>query len=393
MLEEADVIVVGSGFCGSIIARRIAEEFNRKVVVIDKRNHIAGNMYDEKNEYGIMVQKYGPHKLHTNSKQVFDYVNKYGQWEDYKLKCRVYMDGKFTPSPFNFQTIDDYFSKERAREIKYELKRYYKEIDKVTIVEMLECDNLVIRNYAKFLLEKDYRPYTVKQWGISPEDMDVSVLKRVPVRISYKEGYFDDKYQIMPKYGFTHFFGNLLNHNNIMVQLNKNALETIYINEREKSIYLNGKKTDKIIVFTGALDELLNYKYGVLPYRSLEFKWEVHKINSFQDAPVVAYPQEDRFTRITEYTKIPVQESYGTTIIAKEYPIHFNKDDKKKMEPYYPIVSDENREQYNKYLNDIKDITNLYICGRLADYKYYNMDQSILRAFEIYEQIQKKFII
>lgn len=384
-----DSVVVGAGFCGSVIARFLAEEMNKKVLVVERRNHIAGNMYDFKDENDILTQQYGPHTFHTNKKEIYDYINRFGEWIPYELRCMACIDGKFTPSPFNFQTIDDFYSEEEAKEIKEHIKEYYKDQDKTTIVEMLNCSDDVIRKYANFLYEKDYSLYTAKQWGISPEDIDISVLNRVPVLFSYKEGYFEDTYQVMPKYGFTKFFENMLNHPNITIQLETDAVEYIKLDIENKKITFGEESPDVPIIYTGPLDQLLSYKYGILPYRSLRFEYKTLNMKSFQDAPVVAYPQAKDYTRITEYTKIPIQDK-DITKIAIEYPLQYNLGEN--TEPYYPILTTENIVSYNKYKSELENIDNLFICGRLAEFKYYNMDQALERALSMCDIIKEWFI-
>lgn len=371
--ENYDVIVVGCGLSGSVAARELAER-GKKVIILEKRNHIGGNMYDEVDENGILVQKYGPHTFHTNKKELYDYMCKYEEWEPFYLKCMAQIDGKFTPTPFNFQTIDDFYEKDKAEQLKKRIREYYGDVESKAIVELLECKDELIREYANFLFDKDYSLYTAKQWGIKPSEIDVSVLKRVPVNFSYKDRYFEDTYQVMPKHSFTQFFNNLLNHENITVKLNEDALKYLEVDTDNKIVKVNGKKWDKLIVYTGPLDQLLKYKYGVLPYRSLRFDYQTKDTKSYQPAPVVAYPQEEGYTRITEYTKIPVQKK-DKTKIAIEYSLPIN--DEKNVEPYYPVLTDVSQKRYGQYENEIKKIKNIKMCGRLAQFKYFNMDQAL----------------
>ena len=372
-----EYIVVGAGITGAVIARHLAEGGN-KVTVIDRRNHLAGNLYEEKDACGILVQKYGPHIFHTNSKRVYDYITKFGEWEDFFLEVMVYMKDKFTPSPFNFKTIDDYYSKEDAEALKARIREIYGDLPKTTIVEMLGSKDPLIKQYADFLFESDYSLYTAKQWGISPKEIDISVLKRVPVLFSYKTGYFDDEYQCMPKGGFTEVIKNILDHGNITVELGRDALDFISISDGE--VLIDGKKTDKTVVYTGAADELMRCEYGVLPYRSLRFEYKTENTDSYQEAPVVAYPEVEGYTRITEYAKLPPQKTNGKTVIALEYPLPY---EAAKTEPYYPIPTEASSALYAKYREKLDKIPNLILCGRLGDYKYYNMDQAILRALEL----------
>ena len=371
-------LVVGCGISGAVIARYLAEEKGKKVIIIDRRDHIAGNMYDFRDENGIIIQKYGPHAFHTKKGKLFEYMKRYSEWERYELTCMVRMNGKFTPSPFNYQTIDDFYPPEKAEELKTHIRAKYGGAEKTTIVEMLESDDPLIKEYADFLFDNDYSLYTAKQWGISPSEIDVSVLKRVPVLFSYKNGYFDDEFQAMPKNGFTELILNMISHENIDIRLNTDALDILSVSDGR--LLLNGEPTDKTVVYTGAADELLGCKYGVLPYRSLRFEYKTESTDSYQDAPVVAYPQEDGFTRITEFAKLPPQNTDGKTVIALEYPQPYEAGS---SEPYYPILTEQSMALYEKYRAELAQIPNLYLCGRLADFKYYNMDQALERALEV----------
>lgn len=378
-----DCLIVGCGFAGSVIARFLAEQCKRKVLILERRNHIAGNMYDFTDENGIRIQKYGPHTFHTNQKELYDYILKYDNWEAYKLTCMSQIDGKFTPSPFNFQTIDDFYSPKQASELKKRIVEHYPGKQKATIVELIQSPDLMIREYAQFLFDKDYSLYTAKQWGISPAEIDVSVLKRVPVLFSYQNGYFDDTYQVMPKNGFTEFFRNILIHPNIEIRLNTDARQLLTLENNK--ILAGGSLIP--VVYTGALDELFDFRFGPLPYRSLRFDYQTKKIDSFQPAPVVAYPQAKDYTRITEYTKIPVQNVGGATTIAVEYPLQYKPG--VKSNPYYPILTDESTVRYQRYLHEAQKIGNLFLCGRLADYKYYNMDQVLDQSLRMCKTLRK----
>ena len=256
------------------------------------------------------------------------------------------------------------------------------------MVEMLESKNCTVRNYAQFLFDNDYKLYTAKQWGISPDAIDVSVLKRVPVEFSYRVGYFHDKYQFMPETSYTDFFNKLLAHKNIEVKLETEALDFISLDTEKRGLFYKGEKWDKPLIYTGAIDELLGGKYGKLPYRSLKFDWKTLGMDSYQSAPVVAYPQAEGYTRITEYKKLPVQDVPGVTTIAVEYSIPYQKG--RNLEPYYPIPTNENQCLYEKYRTEAEKVENLYLCGRLADYKYYNMDQTLESALKLCKHLKEK---
>lgn len=377
-----DCLIVGCGLSGSVIARALAEQ-GKKVVIWERRNHIGGNMYDYTDSYGLLVQKYGPHTFHTQKKELFDYMCRYEKWEQYQLCCGAVWDNTYTPTPFNFTTIDTFYPKDKAEVLKAKLTKAFEGRRTVTVLEVLQHSDSDIRGYAEFLFEKDYAPYTAKQWGVSPNEIDPSVLKRVPLRFSYDVGYFEDKYQVMPQHSFTYFFENLLDHFNIKVELGIEALDRLSV--QNDKIYIDGHETNIIVVYTGALDELFQGIYGKLPYRSLRFEWKHENIESFQEAAVIAYPQEEGFTRITEYSKLPVQKGKGTTY-AVEYPAVYCNG--QQTEPYYPVLTEESQRQYAQYQALADRIPNLICCGRLADFKYYNMDQALERALDV---CNKKF--
>jgi UDP-galactopyranose mutase len=378
------VLIAGAGFCGSVIARKLAE-CGVSVDIYERRNHIAGNMYDEVDEHGIRVQRYGPHSVHTNSERVHEFLSSYGRFVPYTLTCRAEVNGRLLVSPFNYESIDFLFDTKRAAEMKSALKRAYPNATQATILELLDSTDPLIREWADLLYEEDYTPYTAKQWGISPEEIDKSVLRRVPVLFSYDDQYFYDKYQYVPEDGFTAFFKKLNDHPNITLHLNTDIKERISIDYDKKCI--NGH--DGIVVYTGALDSLMDYEYGVLPYRSLRFDYQTKEVDSFQSAPVVAYPKAEGYTRITEYKKLPVQDIEGKSTVAYEYPLQFDPEDKG-QEPYYPIPNDANAAMYQRYYDRVKDVRNLFICGRLADYKYYNMDNAIERALDTFDIIKQR---
>ncbi|WP_455502571.1 UDP-galactopyranose mutase [Gemmiger sp.] len=376
-MSSNKALVVGCGLCGAVVARHLAEQ-GKQVEIWDRRDHIGGNMYDYKDEHGILVQKYGPHTFHTKVKELYDYMCRYGEWNAYKLTCGAAWDGKYTPTPFDFTTIDTFYPKDKAEQLKAKLQKAYAGQPTATVVDVLQNPDEDIRGYAEYLFQNDYAPYTAKQWGVSPSAIDPSVLKRVPLRFSYDEGYFDDAYQVMPAVSFTTFFEKLLDHPNIQVKLGVEALEHLKV--EGDALKLDGDVVDFPVVYTGALDELFDNVYGRLPYRSLRFEWFYENKESLQDAPVVAYPQEPGYTRITEYKKLPVQNVQGTTY-AKEYPLTYKPEEG--AEPYYPVLTEESNKQYAQYRARAEKVKDLYLCGRLADFKYYNMDQALAKALEV----------
>lgn len=378
-----DYLIVGCGLSGGVIARHFAEQ-GKRVIIWERRDHIGGNMYDYVDEHGFLVQKYGPHTFHTKVKYLYDYMCRYEQWNPYRLTCGAVWDGQYTPTPFNFTTIDTFYEPEHAKKLKAKLKSAFAGRETATVVEVLEHPDEDIRGYAQFLFENDYAPYTAKQWGVNPSEIDPSVLKRVPLRFSYNVGYFDDAYEVMPKHSFTRFFENLLNHPNIEVKLGVEALE--HLKAEGTELLLDGKKLEIPVIYTGALDELFGGIYGQLPYRSVSFDWRYEERDSLQDAPVVAYPKEPGFTRITEYKKLPVQDKFGTCY-AVETSLPYKEG--QKMEPYYPVLTEASQKQYAQYKALADKIPNLICCGRLADFKYYNMDEALDRALAVCEKMKK----
>lgn len=372
-----DCLVIGCGLSGAVIARELAEQ-GKKIEIWERRDHIGGNMYDYIDEHGFLVQKYGPHTFHTKKKYLYDYMCRYESWQDYKLTCGAVWDGKYTPTPFNFTTIDTFYPSDQAASLRKKLQTVFPGREFATVVEVLEHPDPEIRAYAEYLFQKDYAPYTAKQWGVSPAEIDPSVLKRVPLRFSYKEGYFDDPYQVMPVHSFTRFFENLLDCPNIEVRLGANALDRLSVSG--STLLLDGAETTIPVIYTGALDELFWHIYGRLPYRSLQFEWRYSQQDSFQPAPVVAYPQEEGYTRITEYKKLPAQDKPGSSY-AVEYPLPYKEGET--TEPYYPLLTQESQERYRRYRELAEMIPNLFFCGRLGNFKYYNMDQALEAALEI----------
>ncbi len=387
-MEKYDYIIVGAGLAGGILARKLAQNDKKKILIVERRNHIAGNIFDFVDEHGVKIQKYGPHVLHTNSEEVYDYICQFCTPIAYRTKCEAVIDGISTPSPFNFKTIDQFYGEKEATSLKKKLLEYYDNRLSVTVVEMLESEDDDIRKFAEFLFDKDYKLYTAKQWNLQPEEIDPSILKRVPIVLSYGDTYFYDKYEFMPKDGFVELYKNIVNYPGIDIQLNIEALEHITVDEVAGKIKWDGEVVN--LIYTGAIDELFNYKFGILPYRSLYFEYKSINQDSYQNAAIVAYPQVEGYTRITEYTKMPFQKCNCWTNIVYEYPVAYEKNAEIGNEPYYPVLTQSSMETFDKYKKYADIFSNLILCGRLADFKYYNMDQVILRTLELYESMEVK---
>ena len=378
-----EIIIVGSGFAGSVMARLFAEA-GKRVRLLERRNHIAGNMYDYTDDNGIRIQQYGPHTFHTNIDRVYAFLRQYCVFDEYHLKCEAMIDGVATPSPFNFKTIDQFYPAQEAQKLKSRLLEYYKR-ESATVLEMLSSEDRDIRAYAQFLFDKDYKLYTAKQWGLAPEEIDPLVLRRVPIVFNYKDTYFYDKYEGIPQNGFTALFENLLHHPNITMQLGVNALEFLQVQEQDRVVLFDGQSVP--IIYTGAIDELFGYRYGRLPYRSLYFEYERLPQKRFQNAAIVAHPADAACTRIAGYTKLPYQEVGEETVIAREYSVLYDPHNQRGNEPYYPVLTEDSKRMYELYKQYANRFSNLVLCGRLADFKYYNMDMVVNHTLSVFEQI------
>ena len=380
-MNKYDVIIVGSGFAGSTLARKFAED-QKKVLIYEKRSHIAGNMYEEVLDNGVRVHKYGPHIFHTNNQQVFDFLKQYGEWYFYEHRVVGKINNILVPIPFNFRSLELLYNQEESQKIKDKLKEIYPDQKKVSILDLINNSDETIKKFGEFVYKNVFENYTAKQWNIPISEIDKSVINRVPVILGYDDRYFQDQYQYMPKQGYTKLFERLLDHENIEIQLSTNALDDLSI--QEDQIYWKGEKFSGIVIYTGQIDELFDYKFGVLPYRSLDLVFENYDMNYYQSSSVVNYPNEEKFTRITEFKYFSNQLIPKATTILKEYPKKYQIQED--CIPYYAIIDDENREKYNQYDELVQKIPNLYMCGRLAEYKYYNMDTVIERALELYEK-------
>ena len=384
--NDYDVIVVGTGFAGSTMAERMANVLNKKVLVIDKRDTLAGNMYDYMDE-GILIHQYGPHLFHTNIDQVYEYLSKFTKWFPYEHRVLGKVLNNLVPIPFNLTSIEKTFAMDKAERLKKILLENFEMEKKIPILELKKVDNAEINELAEFIYENVFLYYTMKQWGQTPEEIDPEVTKRVPVFLSRDDRYFQDKYQCMPDGGYTELISQMLDSKNIDVKLKTNALDIIKI--RDNKIFINDEEYHGKVIYTGQIDELFNYQYGDLPYRSLEFEFEKLDMSFYQPVGTVNYPtKEDKFTRITEYKHMTMKDCKSEkTIIMREYPCAYARD---KNIPYYPIVNDDNINLYNKYLKDAKKIPNLYLIGRLAQYKYFNMDLVINEALNLFDKLKEE---
>lgn len=388
-----DALVVGSGFAGSVMAREFADRSNMRVLVIEKKSHIGGNMYDELDEAGLLVHKYGPHIFHTNDKRVFDYVLKFTDWYDYSHKVLADWYGTYMPVPFNKTSMEIAFGKEKAARLIEKLIDTFGDERKVTITELRSMKDSDLAEIADFVYENVFLYYTQKQWGLTPEEVDPSVTARVPVFVSRDDRYFQDTYQGMPTDGYTALFEKLLDHPLIDVCLDSDAESILELEFEGKGelaplseIKIKGHTFTGSIIYTGPIDELFLSRFGRLPYRSLDFVYETHDEEHVLPCGTVNYTVTEDYTRVTEFKYLTGQESPRTTIM-KEYSRSY--DDPKNQIPYYAIINEENENHYQKYLNLTDSLTNFFPLGRLAEYRYYNMDVIIGRALELADKLCK----
>ena len=358
-----DYLVVGAGFAGSVLAERLAADSGCKVLIIDKRPHVGGNAYDHYDDHGVLVHKYGPHIFHTNSRDVFEYLSRFTEWRPYQHRVRACVDGQLVPIPINLDTINTLYGTSFTS---FDLQQFYASVAEPRAT-IRTSEDVIISKVGRELYEKFFRNYTRKQWGLDPSELESTVIARIPVRTNRDDRYFTDTYQAMPYHGFTRMFERMLDHPNIKVMLNTDYRE------------IDGTVPYHNLVFTGPIDEYFDFCFGKLPYRSLEFKFETLNTSSHQPVAVVNYPNDYAYTRVTEINHITGQDHPKTTLIT-EFP-------KAEGDPYYPVPRAENAALYKKYQQLADETEGVYFVGRLATYKYYNMDQVVAQALATYSRI------
>ncbi len=365
-------LIIGAGFSGATMANLIATKLNQKVLIIDKKDHIAGNSYDYKDENGISIHKYGSHIFHTSNEEVWNYIRQFTDFNQYMHKVVALIDGIETTIPFNIKTLYDVFPSSLAKRLEEKLLLAFEYNKKIPILEFKKQDDKDLKFLADYVYEKVFLHYTTKQWGSSPDTVDGAITARVPVYISQDSRYFQDTYQGIPSEGYTKTVEKMLDHPNIEMRLScEFAQVKDTINEYQR------------IFYTGSIDEFFDFKFGKLPYRSVNFTYETHDCEYYQSNAVINYPCNYDFTRIHEF-KYYLNEKSTKTVIAKEYSEFFELG---KNERYYPIPSKENEELHAKYLEEAASLQNVYFLGRLGDYKYYDMDKAILRGLECFDEV------
>ena len=372
---QYDWIIVGAGMTGAVAARTLAEA-GKNVLVLEKREHIAGNAYDELDREGVLIHRYGPHIFHTNDEEVWQFLSRFTQWRTYRHKVLAEIDGEYMPVPFNLNSMVIAFGFRKAEQMKKVLLEKYGEGSNVSIMELRAAEEPLLRELAEFVYENVFKYYTVKQWGVKPEEIDPSVTARVPVRISKENGYFTDKYQGMPLNGYTPMFASMLEHPAITLRLNADARDLLTLEEGK--ILVEGVPFEGKVLYTGPLDELFGYAYGRLTYRSLDFVFETLKKEYAQLCGTVNYTVSENYTRITEFKHLTGQKCPVTTVM-KEYSKPCGETDI----PYYPVSNEETRALYARYLSEAEKYPALVLGGRLGEFRYYNMDAAAASALHL----------
>lgn len=358
-----DYLIVGAGFAGSVLAERLANEAGQRVLICDKRPHIGGNAFDYYDAAGILVHKYGPHIFHTSSERIFRYLSRFTQWRDYEHRVLAEVDGKRVPFPINVDTVNALYQLSLTPD---QMADYFARVAEPCNGATRTSETAVVSKVGRDLYEKFFQNYTRKQWGLDPSELDASVAARVPARSNYDDRYFTDEYQAMPLRGYTHLFENMLGHRNITVALN--------VDYRDLIAEVQARK----LIFTGPIDEFFDYRFGKLPYRSLNFRFETHDKEVYQPAAVINYPNEHDYTRVTEFKYLTGQVHHQTSLVY-EYPTA-------EGDPYYPVPRPENAEMYSQYKALADATPNVDFVGRLATYKYYNMDQVVGQSLSLFEK-------
>ncbi len=366
-----DIIVVGAGISGAVLAERYATVCNKKVLVLEKRDHIGGNCYDYYNEDGILTSKYGAHLFHTNYEDVWTYVHQFSDWYPYEHKVLSYVDGQLVPVPVNITTVNKLFGLNIQTE--EEMQQWLADtVEKIE--DPKNSEESALARVGRVLYEKMFKNYTKKQWDMWPAELDALVMNRIPVRTNFDDRYFTDTYQALPEGGYTPLFERMLDHPNITVRLN-----TDYMEIKDQ---LSGFEK---LFFTGPIDQFFDNKFDKLQYRSLRFEFTTYDQEYYQENSVINYPNDYDFTRIVEYKHFTKQKHPKTTV-SREYSTW-------EGEPYYPVPNERNQEIYHKYQEEAEkaEKDNIYFVGRLANYKYFNMDQAFKNALDLFARLNPKF--
>ena len=362
-MSEFDYLIVGAGFAGSVLAERLASQLDKRVLVVERRPHIGGNAYDHYDDAGILVHKYGPHIFHCNASRIYDYLSQFTNWRPYQHRVLAYVDGKHVPMPINVDTVNALYGTNYTA---FEVEEFFRSVAEPR-ERIVTSEDAVVSKVGRDLYEKFFRGYTRKQWALDPSELDASVAARVPARANRDDRYFTDTYQMMPLHGYTRLFERMLDHPNIKLLLNTDYHE------------ISTLIPHRALIYTGPIDEYFDFCYGRLPYRSLEFRFETLDRAVFQQAPVINYPNDYAYTRVTEFKYLTGQQHARTTVVY-EYP-------RADGDPYYPIPRPENNALFQRYKTLADTEPGVHFVGRLATYKYYNMDQVVAQALTVFQRI------
>jgi UDP-galactopyranose mutase len=383
-----NIIIVGCGFSGSILAREIAEKLDLPVRIIERRNHIAGNMYDYRDERGFLLQKYGPHHFYTSNYSLFRYLERFAEFFPHYCKSMNYMNGRYITRPFNFLTVQELMGREKAEPILRKLRNEFGTHEgRVPIYKLIDSKDEDVAKYGNLLFDMAFRPYIAKMWNTPIDKIDKYVLGRRGIAIGYDERDADYDFQGLPKEGFTKMFENMLNHKNITIELNVDANE--HISFTDNRVLYDGRTVD-CLIFTGAIDELFHFKYGKLPYRSLDIRWEYYNEDSVLPVEGVSYPDTPGFVRKTEYRKMMYDVSKLTgSVLSVEYPLTYDRDSDAGNEPYYPEMNDESQKIYRQYVEESRRYGNIFLCGRLAEFRYIDMHTCVEHALAYFDNVKE----
>lgn len=359
-------IVVGAGLAGLTMAERIANVLCENVLIIEKREHIGGNIYDSYDKNGILIHNYGPHIFHTNDKSVYEYLSEFTKWNDFQHRVLTFVDGNYIPMPISVDTINELYNLNLSS---FEMKNFI-DSQRMDIKDVKTSKDVVLSKAGNTIYEKFFENYTKKQWGVDPACLDTSVISRIPFRFNRDTRYFSDRYQGMPKHGYTKMCEAMIKNPKIKLLLKTDYKEIIDSIDHE------------FLIYTGPVDYYFDYKHGKLKYRSIRFEYETYDFDSYQKTAVVNYPNDYDYTRITEFKKMTWQEHNKTTIM-KEYPCDGE-------EPFYPFPTDEWKKVFAQYKYECEREKNTIFVGRLAEYKYYNMDAVVRRALDLFEDLKRK---
>ena len=363
-LPMYDYLIIGAGFAGAVAAERLANVAGKRVLIVDRRTHVGGNAFDEVNDAGLLVHRYGPHIFHTNSTEVFEYLSNFTEWRPYEHRVLASVDGMLLPIPINLDTVNRLYGWSLDSE---QLEAYFQSVAEPQ-VHARTSEAVIVGRVGWDLYERFFRNYTRKQWGLDPSQLDASVTARVPVRTDRDDRYFADRYQCMPLHGYTAMFERMLSHPNITVMLGVDGRE------------ISRTVAYRTMIYTGPIDTYFDHRFGALPYRALEFRFETRQVELVQPVAVINYPNDHDYTRVTEFKHLTGQRGPATTLVY-EYP-------REHGDPYYPIPRRENAVLYDRYRRLAESTPNVHFTGRLGSYKYYNMDQVVAQSLALCQRIE-----